>query len=417
MGRNEGAGSMKMKQGRMHRFKAGQWLASMACLALAIAAQAGDAPAAPAADATAPKDGTIAYVVTTLHWATYQKDIKTDCPEGPNDGPREQFKVLFPDNGAHRTLVDTQIRREIEGWYPTTAPDLFPFRTPAGHTALGMNLDGKVGPNDFTSPEGEPGIDNQLYRALGCINSYRTGVSANDFFDNEEVSKEIYNRWLVVLSGVHSLVNDPDVQVTIVRGLDQILTDATGKTFMPGGTQRLDLRWGARYVQRYHGRIVNGVLTTDPADFSFPWATFNLPCDEYIRDARFRLKLSPERAEGMIGGYADIESWYLQTMKSESTHHQSYGQLSPPSLYKAFRHFADAYPDPKSGQNTAISSALLATFVQVYVLPSSLAQLSAYVPRQKALPYAGVPYPRPVEEEVRVAGASTVPAAAVNAAR
>jgi len=386
---------MKMKRGGMRMFMTGRWLAGAALLGLAAAAQAGDA--------TAPKDGTIAYVVTTLHWATLQKDVKVQCPEGTNEGPREQFKVLFPDNGTHRTLVETQLRREIEGWYPTTAPDQFPFRTPAGNTALGMNLDGKVGPNDFTSPDGVTGVDNQLYRALGCINSYRTGVSANDFFDNEEVAKEVYNRWIVVLTGVDSLVNDDNVQVTIVRGLDPILTDATGKSFMPGGTQRLDLRWGARYVQRYHGRIVNGVLTTDPADFFFPWATFNLPADEYIRAARFSLKLTPEHAEGMIGGYADIESWYLQTMKSESTHHQSYGQLSPPSLYKAFRRFADAYPDPKTGQNTAISSALLATFEQVYLLPSSLAQLAAFVPHQKALPYAGVPYPRPAEEEIRVA--------------
>ena len=59
-----------------------------------------------------------------------------------------------------------------------------------------------------------------------------------------------------------------------------------------------------------------------------------------------------------MGGYADIEMWYNQTMRSESTHHQSYGALSPPSLYKAFLRLADGYPDPKTGKNTAISSAL-----------------------------------------------------------
>ena len=29
----------------------------------------------------------------------------------------------------------------------------------------GFNLDGKIKPNDFVSPDGEKGIDNQLYRA------------------------------------------------------------------------------------------------------------------------------------------------------------------------------------------------------------------------------------------------------------
>ncbi len=372
-----------------------QWLACAALTGLVVGA-------CHAGDATAPQGRTIAYVVTTLHWATYQsKDGKQECPQGFNTGPREQFKILFPDDGTKRRLTDTQLRREIEGWFPTTAPDLIPFHEAGGPTALGMNLDGKVGPNDFTSPDGEQGIDNQLYRALGCINSYRSGP--NDFFDNDEIPKERYNRWMVVLSGVDSLVNDPDVQVTIVRGQEPILTDATGKGFMPGGTQSLDLRWGARFVQRMHGHIKDGVLTTDPADFAFPWSTFNLPADEYIRAARFRLKLSATDAEGMIGGYADIETWYLQTMKSESTHHQSYGQLSPPSLYKEFRRLADAYPDPKTGQNTAISSALLAKFVQVYVLPASLAQLSTFVPRQSAEPYAGVPFPRSAQAEARAA--------------
>jgi hypothetical protein len=391
-----------MTQGKGRVFKLGQWLVCATLLGLGVAVCYGG-------DATAPKDGTIAYVVTSLHWATYQtKDGKQECPQGFNEGPREQFKSLFPDDGAKRTLEATQIRRETESWFPTTAPDLFPFRDAGGSTTLGMNLDGKVGPQDFTSPDGEPGIDNQLYRALGCINSYRGGP--NDFFDNDEITKERYNRWLLVLTGVDSLVNDDDVQVTLVRGMDPVLTDATGSSFMAGGTQALDLRWGARFVQRVHGRIENGTLVTETADFTFPWATFNVPADEYMRAARFRLKLSPTAAEGMIGGYADIETWYLQTMKSESTHHQSYGQLSPPSLYKAFRHFADAYPDPKTGENTAISSALLAKFVQVYVLPSSLTTLATYVPQQSARPYAGTPYPRPAEEEARVAHA-TVPVA------
>ncbi|HYS45012.1 MAG TPA: hypothetical protein VEM35_01160, partial [Rhizomicrobium sp.] len=32
----------------------------------------------------------------------------------------------------------------------------------------GFNLDGKVKANDFVSPDGEKGIDNNLYRAWGC---------------------------------------------------------------------------------------------------------------------------------------------------------------------------------------------------------------------------------------------------------
>src|SRR3974390_3509589 len=120
-----------------------------------------------------PEHGTIAYAWTGLHWTTtHSEDVKQECPQGFNLGPREEFKALFPDDEPNRTVLDTQLRREIDGWYPTTAPDAFPFREAKGPIALGLNLDGKIGPNDFTSPSGETGIDNQLYRALGCIDAF-----------------------------------------------------------------------------------------------------------------------------------------------------------------------------------------------------------------------------------------------------
>jgi hypothetical protein len=348
------------------------------------------------------RGGTIAYAVTGLRWATYLKpDARVDCPEGVNDGPREQFKALYPDNGTVRELADTQLQREIDSWFPTTAPDRFPFREPGGQVAIGMNLDGKVGPNDFTSPDGEPGIDNQLYRALGCINSYRDAHGTNDELNSYEIVKESYNRWLIELTGVENLLNSPHVDVNVYRGLDPLHTDAGGKGILPGGTQRIDARWGARFIQHFHGRIVDGVLETEPADLAFPWSVFEVVADEYIHGARFRLKLTPTGAEGLIAGYADIETWFLQLMRSQSTHDQSYGQLTSISLYKALRRLADGYPDPKTGANTAISSALRAQFTQVYILPESKAALPAAASLPRYVPYAGPPFPRSASDEIR----------------
>jgi hypothetical protein len=348
------------------------------------------------------RGGTIAYAVTGLRWATYLKpDARVDCPQGVNDGPREQFKSLYPDDGSVRELADTQLQREIDSWFPTTAPDRFPYREPGGNQAIGMNLDGKVGPNDFTSPDGEPGIDNQLYRALGCINSYRDAHGTNDELNSYEIIKESYNRWLIELTGVENLLNSPHVEVNVYRGLDPLHTDAGGKGILPGGTQRIDARWGARFIQHFRGRIVDGVLETEPGDLAFPWAVFEVVADEYIHGARFRLKLSPTAAEGLIAGYADIETWYLQLMRSQSTHDQSYGQLTSISLYKALRRLADGYPDPRTGENMAISSALRAQFTQVYILPSSKAALPAAASLPRFLPYAGPPFPRTAAEEIK----------------
>ena len=348
------------------------------------------------------RDGSIAYAVTSLRWATYVKpDEPVPCPHGVNDGPREQFSRLYPQDGGQRALADTQLRREIEVWFPTTAPDRFEFREASGPIALGLNLDGRTGPNDFTSPEGESGIDNQLYRAIGCINSYRDAHGTNDELNALEVVKESYNRWLIEITGIDSLENSPHVEVTVYRGLDPLRTDAGGKSILPGGTQRIDTRWGKRFIQRYRGRIVDGVLETEPGELAFPWSVFGVVADHFLRGARFKLKLTPNGAEGLIGGYADIETWYLQLMRSQSTHCQSYGQLSSASLYKAMRRLADGYPDTATGANTSISSALRAQFTQVYILPASKAGLppADQLPRYHA--FKGAPFSRTAAEEIQ----------------
>jgi hypothetical protein len=387
-------------------------LVALACASTVVLGATGKAPiAAPTAAPTAllapsaesplppPPNGTIAYVLTDLHWAVWESaDGKTECPHGYNEGNREHFKTLFPQDGKPRTLLETQLRREVDGWYPTTAPEQFKFLEAGGSTAYGLNLDGKAGPTDFTTPEGDKGIDNQLYRVLGCIRNYRPPEGAIQGFDNDEVTKDIYNRIIIELSGVDSLVNDDDVQVMIYRGRDPILLDATGKNAIPGGSQRIDVRWGSKFIQKMHGRIKGGVLTTEPADFIYPWAVFYIATDEFMHAARFQLNLTATRAEGVIGGYLDIESWYSQMMRSYSTHHQSYGQSSAPSMYKALRRLADGYPD-QSGANSAISSALLARWTQVNLVPESKAQAMTVALQKPAPPYAGPPYPRTIAEE------------------
>ena len=132
------------------------------------------AGAAMADDSTgALRNHTISYVLTDRHWAVYVTPDKKECPQGMNDGPREQFKILFPEDGTKRKLVDTQLAREGEIWHPRVTPEPYAFKEPQGTVSMGLNLDGKVGPNDFTSPEGEKGIDNQLYRVLGCVAHFR----------------------------------------------------------------------------------------------------------------------------------------------------------------------------------------------------------------------------------------------------
>ncbi|MBS0416466.1 MAG: hypothetical protein JSR66_02045 [Proteobacteria bacterium] len=349
---------------------------AQAAPAQAPQAQAGPAPAAPPAPTTL-HGGRIGYVMTHLFWSIYQSpDAKADCPKGYNIGPRGQFSALFPPGKPH-TLVDSQLAQEAQTWNPNSKPDSFPFYEPVGQTARGMNLDGRIGPNDFTSPSGEHGIDNQLFRALGCIEGFRGPQGVEFVFEDKAIADRRYNRLMIELSGVESLVNDSDVTVTLFRGMDRLLTDATGNKVIPGGSQHIDLRWGRTLIRRMKGKIINGVLTTEPIEeLVIPWMNLDVPTTQVIKDMRLQLNLTGTSAEGMIGGYADVDTFYYQLCRNDSTHHLSNGDISAISLYKALLRLADAQPDPKTGAHTAISSALDAKFVQVYINPLTDAEQS-----------------------------------------
>ena len=264
--------------------------------------------AADSGPAIAPVDGRIGYVMTNLFWSVYQTpDGKEECPHGYNDGPREQFEVLFPE-GETRTVEDTQLAQEIRTWHPTAEPDPLHFYEVEGPYSYGLNLDGRTDPNDFTHPNGEEGIDNEVYRAVGCIIGFRGPDGVEVIFQDKAIADRRYNRMMIELSGVDDLQNDPDVTVMLYRGRDRLLTDATGLKIMPGGSQRIDTRWGRSLIRKTTGRIANGVLTTEPVDeVIIPWMNLNVPTVQIIRDMRFQLELSPTGATGLIAGYADVD--------------------------------------------------------------------------------------------------------------
>lgn len=331
-------------------------------LSLGTVASAAEPLAAP------PPGGTIGYVLTDLFWSVYQtQNGKEECPHGYNDGPREQYAQLFPE-GRKVNAVDAQLKLEGETWWPTLDAYDFKFHPVEGKRSYGLNLDGKVSPNDFTHPDGTPGIDNEVYRAVGCIIGFRGPDGVEVIFQNKAISSDTFNRTMIELTGVDSWAKDDDVTVTIFRGRDRLLTDAKGDKVLPGGTQRIDVRWGKKLIQQVKGKIENGTLVTEPTpQMLIPWQNLSVPSFQLIRDMRLVLKVSPTNAQGLLAGYADVDTYYRQLIRNDSTHHLSNGQISGISLYEALRKFADAYPDPKTGANTAISTALDAKFTQVFI--------------------------------------------------
>ena len=342
-----------------------------AALTLGVALVTGGAASADDTVVNNLRNRAIAYAVSGGHWGLYQTaDGKEECPDGINDvGPRETFKMLYPDDGTKRSVVDTQLAREADIWAPEGKDYKFPYFEAKGKIGVGLNLDGKVGPNDFTSPDGEQkGIDNQLFRALGCLRWLRGPDGIGYHFTNLYMKQFNYNRGLIELTNVDSLADDNDVDVTIYRGLDSLMTDATGAKTMPGGTQRIDMKFGQKFITHLKGKIVAGVLTTEPIkEMYWPFAWFGgNPGAQHILDMRLRLKLTQEAANGFIGGYEELEEWYYGLARGRSTHHLAYGSVSAPGVYAAIHRLADAYPDA-SGKNTAISMAWGVDMTQVFL--------------------------------------------------
>jgi len=349
-------------------------LAAM-CVVLSLTAQPAKAGELREATSTL-RDGRIGYVLTHRYYSLYETEGgKAECPQGFNDGPREQFKKLYPP-GKKLSVIDAQLQWEGSQWHPSTSKYRLPFHEGQGRISFGLNLDGKVGAEDFLSPTGEPGIDNEFYRAIACIDSFRVGGSLYNF-ENTFLQQYPDSRLLIELTQVDDLVNDEEVIVTTYRGMNPLLSDASGKHYLPGGTQRVDLRWSKDYVFKLKGKIVDGVLTTDPIDWIMvPWAmTANVTAFQEFRGMRLKLKVTPERAEGLMAGFIDVQRWHHALNTNLSTHHMSYGRVSSPSVVAALARLADGYPD-QTGRNTAISASVDLKMVQVYLVhPTSKADL------------------------------------------
>src|SRR5262249_40129131 len=132
-----------------------------------------------------------------------------------------------------------------------------------GKYALGINLDGKVSPEDFEGDDGRKGIDNQLFRVVGCIRNYRLEGELG-IITTKWRAQKAFNRIAFELSGVGRLKNDTLVEIAYYRTLDTLLAGPTGN-YLPGGSQRVDTKWGKRFMASTKGRIVDGVLeTTQP---------------------------------------------------------------------------------------------------------------------------------------------------------
>jgi hypothetical protein len=168
---------------------------------------------------------------------------------------------------------------------------------------------------------------------------------------------------VILLKGVNSLVNDPDVEVIYANTPDRPSLDGKGN-YLPGMSFRVSTA-PPRHRNVLHGRIVNGVLTTDPSDIKLTetWGQGgardirgNRGTFHYER-GRLRLEFQPDGSvHGFLGGYRPLFDVLLSTSLGGAGSALVAG-IDCSAELASLRKYADGMRDPKTGQCTAISGA------------------------------------------------------------
>lgn len=246
-----------------------------------------------------------------------------------------------------------------------TNPDDFPTLA-AGHqvylgkVGYGMNLDGKVSKNDLVGVDGEQGVDNAWYQAVGCANIARS-LGDPKVGDNVIVSRQIPT--LIEITDIDNDQDDDAVIVNVYASARALDLDAVGKALSWASFRPMP---DARYTASVRGRIVKGVLSTDSFDVNLRMQESIIDASRELRGARLQATLRPDGGiEGGFYGYqtlASLEDAYAQASTIGSD------MISCPAEIKSLRAYADGYKDPRTRRNSAISVALRFKAVPAFVI-------------------------------------------------
>jgi hypothetical protein len=346
--------------------------------------------AATPAQAAPPADGKLGFVIRSWYTAVYETKFMDECPAGLNIANDEYWwRGLSKEERARQTengLITTLNRWGVAAargpgnenvcLNPYAVKDP-PFITVEGRISYGINLDGnsdgKATPKtcaheNFTGVNGEVGVDNQMYRLLGCTYGWR----ADGIFEvnaDEMRGTSGLGMTLIEVTGVDDARNDDDVTLTFYRSIDQHTLDPTGKP-LPFSTYRVDVGPDGtqRYGQSLKGRIKDGRITSDSGDVRLPfYGNYNF-MHPTIRDMSVDLKVSDDgkSVKGMVYGYYDVEEFIYHVVGTGAV--ISTAGFSCPALAEAAWKLADGHPDPQTGKCTTLSSAFrvegFAAFVQ-----------------------------------------------------
>jgi len=167
---------------------------------------------------------------------------------------------------------------------------------------------GLCGQADFPGTDGTPGVDYAFLRVIDMIRPIRPDQIARGVL--AQAPSEGLINFGIRMSGVESLENDDSVEVLVITTIEPPQRGNDGR-IIPLSSVTVDPtpEWRTRFT----GRIVDGVLTTDPADFVLGDIDLLVIFDRVIRlsDARLRATFR-ETEEGIIVVDSLLSGWWAR---------------------------------------------------------------------------------------------------------
>jgi hypothetical protein len=185
---------------------------------------------------------------------------------------------------------------------------------------------------------------------------------------NDKMLDGLYSM-VIRVSGNQDPMNDDHVTFEVAYSPDHVVKDPMGHVVK-------DVSFRVVKTEQYtklKAKIHNGVLETEQADIRMPefsWGETNRG-EALYQKGRVRLTLSNNGLSGLVGGYRDWREVYghdtFNVPSGGSTRETFYHQ-NQIAAYYALKRNADGIPDPKTGRNTAISSAFRFTATPAFVV-------------------------------------------------
>lgn len=348
-------------------------------------------------------DGRVSFVVSHIRYALSDgAEASEACPEGMAKADRDRGNrgAVFIDRSDLQQRPDesesdftsrtTEIALQPDVTNLCLNPELGSpdpdHRSVSGNGFLvhGLNLSNHVARADeppaagfcaydsFRGLDGKEGVDNQFYRVVGCTRGFQPSGLANEF-----ATEMLTGSWGVLISiqGVDDLENDEHVEVGIYANEDPI---ALSPTRDPLDYATYSAHPDARYHATTTGKIVDGVLTTEPVDIRFYKVVNALYIDQVLRDARLQVSIDADGVmSGYLGGYSPVEVAYdvnfgfrdarvgslgseklgpFRTRANSAIGKSNHMGYTCPGIYHALYEHADGHRDPETGECTSIST-------------------------------------------------------------